>query len=430
MGGLAANNARIEARNRRILVVDDNPAIHLDYQKILTSDDEDGDLDSTLVQLLGDKPDTARASFELDSAYQGEEGLEMVCAAKAAGRPYALAFVDMRMPPGWDGLETAEQMWKVSPGLQIVICTAFSDYSWKDVSQRIGQTDNLLVLKKPFDVIEVQQLATALTRKWAIAEDVIETRTSLYETIDDLCRLNQELEARNEELADFTFMASHDLQEPLSKLVSFSQLLEEDVGDDLSSDARADLEHITTAARRMKNLLSDLLVLSEARKSSMKLEWLDLRACFQGALEDLRGLVQGSGAAIEWDELPLIRGDERLIRQALGSLLANAIKYAKMGVAPQVKITCTEQDGELIVGVLDNGIGIDAQYAEHIFAPFKRLHARAEFSGTGIGLAICRKIVERHEGRVWVESGEGGGAHFKLQFKPQNVRMSEPSSLN
>ena len=154
--------------NRRILIVDDNASIHADFREILCPDhSSEAAVDEMEAALFGeDQPSTAPAGFELDSAYQGQEALEKVKQALAEQRPYALAFVDVRMPPGWDGVETLARIWEVYPALQVVICTAYSDYSWEEMRAKVGQPDSLLVLKKPFDNIEVQQLAHALTKKW------------------------------------------------------------------------------------------------------------------------------------------------------------------------------------------------------------------------------------------------------------------------
>jgi two-component system, cell cycle sensor histidine kinase and response regulator CckA len=156
--------------NRRILIIDDNPAIHEDFRKILCPADNSGSTVNRLEAALfkADKPAAQTMSFELDSAYQGQEGLEMVKKALAENRPYAMAFVDVRMPPGWDGVETIAHIWKIYPQLQIVVCTAYSDYSWEELQAKVGQPDNLVILKKPFDNMEVQQLALALTRKWLL----------------------------------------------------------------------------------------------------------------------------------------------------------------------------------------------------------------------------------------------------------------------
>ncbi len=152
----------------RILIVDDNPAIHEDFRKILADPDARNlALEAAESALFGQaQPPSHAARFHLDFAAQGREALEQVQNGIAAGRPFALAFVDIRMPPGWDGVETIEHLWKADPSLQVVICTAYSDYSWEKMSQRLGVNDNLVILKKPFDNIEVVQLAHALTKKW------------------------------------------------------------------------------------------------------------------------------------------------------------------------------------------------------------------------------------------------------------------------
>ncbi len=156
--------------NRRILIIDDNVAIHEDFKKILCQG-----FDATLLHearggLFDDMPEAQMVKkFEVDCADQGQEGYRMVQKALERGRPYAVAFVDMRMPPGWDGVETIEHLWSVDENLQIVICTAFSDHAWDQVLERLKQNDKLLILRKPFDNIEVWQLANSLSNRWGQA---------------------------------------------------------------------------------------------------------------------------------------------------------------------------------------------------------------------------------------------------------------------
>ncbi|MGD8220566.1 putative bifunctional diguanylate cyclase/phosphodiesterase [Pseudomonas thivervalensis] len=171
--------------NRRILVVDDTPAIHQDFRKILSpSAGSDDSLDDTESLLFG-TPQVSRLQFQIDSAYQGEEALELVKRAQAEGQPYALVFADMRMPPGWDGLQTIERLWEADPRLQIALCTAFSDYSWETMSERIEFDDQLLILKKPFDTLEIRQMASAMTWKWQLAQDAARKMRSLERTIEE-----------------------------------------------------------------------------------------------------------------------------------------------------------------------------------------------------------------------------------------------------
>ena len=157
-----------EASNGRILVIDDNPAIHDDFAKILVpSVGNDAGMSRIEKILFGDaEPASLPPSFELQFAHQGADGVKLAHAARASGRPFALAFIDMRMPPGWDGLETIQHLWKCDPDVQVVVCSAHSDYDWSDFFERLGHSDKLLVLKKPFEPIEVLQCASALTRKW------------------------------------------------------------------------------------------------------------------------------------------------------------------------------------------------------------------------------------------------------------------------
>jgi len=190
----------------RILIIDDTPTIHDDFRKILTPlTQTNPQVDTLAAAIFGQAdPTPVPVRFELESAVQGQTGLALAQDALAEGRPFALAFVDMRMPPGWDGLETIRRLWAVDPQLQVVICTAYSDHSWSAITERLGQSDNLLILKKPFDNVEVLQLAHALTRKWRLARD-IEVHVS---GLDDLLRARTEELRRAEEGFTTAFEAS------------------------------------------------------------------------------------------------------------------------------------------------------------------------------------------------------------------------------
>ncbi len=185
--------------NQRILVIDDNRSIHDDIRKILGSPaKEDSELDEEAAALFGVEVETlVDVEFEIDSAFQGQEGLKMVQAAVAVGRPYAMAFVDVRMPPGWDGVETITRIWKLHPDLQIVICTAYSDYSWADMIRKFGKTDSLVILKKPFDNVEVLQLAHTLTQKWTLSHRLQTHLSGLDEIVE---KRTEELQAANARL--------------------------------------------------------------------------------------------------------------------------------------------------------------------------------------------------------------------------------------
>jgi len=214
--------------NRRILIVDDNESIHSDFHHILCPDDLDQTTVNEMEAVLFEE--TAQpeqpSSFELDSAFQGKEALEMVKKALEEGRPYAMAFVDVRMPPGWDGIETITRIWEADPDLQVVVCTAYSDYSWEEIRAKVGQPDSLLVLKKPFDNIEVQQLAHALTKKWLLT---MQTRAQVAE----LAKANESL-AMSEERFSKAFhespLAGAIQSLPDQRFVDVSERLAEIIG--------------------------------------------------------------------------------------------------------------------------------------------------------------------------------------------------------
>jgi diguanylate cyclase len=193
-----------ELGTHRVLVIDDNPAIHKDYRKILVADDEVQVSAAEAALFDGLQPQSARPTFHVDSAMQGKDGVERAAEALAAGRPYSVAFVDMRMPPGWDGLETIEHLWRVDPDIQVVICSAYADYDWLELLARLGHSDKLIVIKKPFEPIEILQCASALSRKWQNARALKSHVESLELVVTDRTK---GLEAANRQLRH---LASHD----------------------------------------------------------------------------------------------------------------------------------------------------------------------------------------------------------------------------
>jgi diguanylate cyclase len=193
-----------ELLTHRLLMIDDNAAIHEDYRKILSARD-DTQLSPAEAALFGEaQPGVSRPTFDLDSAMQGRDGVELARRALAEGRPYSVAFVDMRMPPGWDGLETIENLWRVDPEIQVVVCSAYSDYDWMELLERLGRSDKLIVIKKPFEPIEILQSASALSRKWQNARALRRHVEGLERVVTDRTR---GLEAANRQLRH---LASHD----------------------------------------------------------------------------------------------------------------------------------------------------------------------------------------------------------------------------
>ena len=254
----------------RVLTVDDTPARHDDYRKIFGEDTGNlGAFRELESSLFGDTSRFKRAqAYELESSLQGDKAVEMVRDALAEGRPFSLAFVDMRMPPGWDGLQTIEELWKVDPALQIVLCSAYSDYTWDDIRRRIGNSDNLAILKKPFDNIEVYQLGYALTRKWELARQVNLKMDRLNQLVaqqtQDLREANQNLQrevAGRVQLTEGSLLA-----EPRASISELSNLISEEFKDILKTmnSGGSDPARIVSASERGLHLTQKLLALTQA----------------------------------------------------------------------------------------------------------------------------------------------------------------------
>ncbi|MBD2433819.1 MULTISPECIES: PAS domain-containing protein [Fischerella] len=260
------------------------------------------------------------------------------------------------------------------------------------------------------------QWETELLRQLA---DQIGIALAQAKLLEQETRQRQELSRSNEELQEFAFVASHDLQEPLRKIKTFGDRLKASCGDVLSEQGRDYLERMQNAARRMQTLIEDLLTLSRVTTRAQPFVAVDLLQVTQEVLSDLEISIQQTGATIEIGELPVIDADPLQMRQLLQNLIGNALKFHQKEIQPIVKIySQLLYDPEHVSGeqcqiiVEDNGIGFNEKYLDRIFNVFQRLHGRSEYDGTGIGLAICRKIVERHQGSITARSEPGQGAKF------------------
>ncbi|PYP70949.1 MAG: hypothetical protein DMD36_05105 [Gemmatimonadetes bacterium] len=226
-------------------------------------------------------------------------------------------------------------------------------------------------------------------------------------------RAEEELRRSNEELERFAYVASHDLQEPLRTVTSYVQLLARRYRDKLDADAGEFIEFAVQGAMRMQRLIEDLLAFSRVGTRAAALVPTDANAALDAALENLKAAAGEAGATLTRGPLPTVLADPVQLGQLFTNLVGNAVKF-RGTEPPRVQIGAERDGTQWVFRVRDNGIGIDPQYFERIFVIFQRLHGRNEYPGTGIGLAVCRKIVERHGGRIWVESEEGGGATFSF----------------
>ncbi|MCA8986281.1 MAG: PAS domain S-box protein [Planctomycetaceae bacterium] len=242
------------------------------------------------------------------------------------------------------------------------------------------------------------------------------------------------LAASNAELEQFAYVASHDLQEPLRKIRSFGNLLLNGYPDQLGAEGQDYLQRMQKAAERMQTLIDDLLTLSRVLRKGQTFSLVDMNEIVQSVIEDLEDRLSVSGGVVHVSELPTIHADPTQMRQLMQNLIGNALKYRKPDVPPVVSVTVRNiamnsslprnREDQWEFEIADNGIGFAPEYAQRIFQPFQRLHGRSEYEGTGIGLTICKRIVDRHKGQIWAESQPGQGAHFFVRL-PANYFIEE-----
>jgi len=260
-----------------------------------------------------------------------------------------------------------------------------------DLSSRSGVTDlaEMAELEHSFNVM---------------AAEIQNRQASLEKAINDLTRSNQELE-------QFAYVASHDLQEPLRVVTGFVQLLERRYKGRLDSEADNYIGFITDAVSREQQLINDLLAFARVERTGNPLAATDAEKVLEAAIGNLDWMVRESNAHITHDPLPLVQADRVQLTQLFQNLISNGIKFRQQA-SPEISVSARSCNGEWVFAVRDNGIGIERQYFEQIFTMFQRLHTRKEYPGTGMGLAICKRIVERHGGRIWLESNPGEGSTF------------------
>jgi len=429
--------------NRRVLVVDDNRAIHGDFRKVLgDASHEQAALAELEAALFGQAPPRPRADpFLIDSAFQGQEARTLVEKARAEGKPYAVAFVDMRMPPGWDGVETAQRLWDVDPELQIVICTAYSDYSWEELLGKLeAYAERFLILKKPFDHVEVRQLATSLARKWTLARQARARVDELEALVGDRTRaireaherLQREVTQRHrmeaqlrraqklEALGRLAAGIAHEINNPLAFVIANLQYVRDAIELPPEKLAQAPLEELSSALAeacvrgdRIKQIVRDLKAFAQPHDESLAV--VDVRPVLEFSLKmagaELRRRAQ---LVTRIDEVPAVWAISGRLEQVFVNLLVNAAQSIEPGAVErnQIRVTVRRLDDDVAIEITDTGVGIPAANLERIFDPF--FTTKPVGVGTGLGLSICHSIVTAFGGDLTVESEEGKGSTFRV----------------
>jgi two-component system NtrC family sensor kinase len=411
----------------RVLIVDDNPAIHDDVRKILASEsDHHAEHDRLEDQLLGGTPrETGFAAprYRIDSAFQGREAFHLVRASVDADDPYAIAIVDVRMPPGWDGVETIAHLWEICPRLQVILCTAFSDYTWHDMFLKLSMydIDGLLLLKKPFEPIELMQMANALAHKWQLQS---EDRAKLQ-------RVNEQLRA---EIADRERMSSelqlaqrlaasvgHELRNPLAAVRNANAFINKKIRAGAEPRVVQFLDLVERELNVCSKIIADLL--DFARERRLNLNLTDLRALIDEAVS----LIPSSGSQIVNalpKTLPMATVDRDQFRQVVINLVQNAAEALEPRGGGQITISGARSDGQWQLVIEDNGPGMSAELVGKVFQPL----FTTKVKGTGLGLAIVANIIKSHHGVIRIESEPDRGTRCVIEW-PEPVRVLDHNAV-
>lgn len=309
--------------------------------------------------------------------------------------------------PEFDGVSAFYSKKEIAPDIPFII-----------VSGTIGEEKAVELIKAGVtDYVQKEKLFTVVTKITRALKESREYREK-KEQEERLENYARELERSNKELEEFAYIASHDLQEPLRMVGSFLQLLQRKYKDKLDEEANEFIYYAVDGAARMKSLINALLDYSRTNRE-WTIEKVDIGETVREALKNLTASINESGAMVNFEDMPVLDSDPAQMLQLFQNLIGNAIKFRKEENPPVIHIQAGQQNGHWLFRVKDNGIGIEQQYSEKIFVIFRKLHHNTRFGGTGIGLAIAKKIVEKHGGQIWFESEPGTGTTFFFTLQPQ-----------
>ena len=421
----------------RILIADDEPSILNAYSSVLLADAKakQGGLDDLEAELFGDSQQQAVQAYELQLCQQGQQAVAAVKAAAAEGRPFSVAFLDVRMPPGINGVETAKEIRSIDPGLNIVFVTGYSDTDPRDMARIVPPVERLFYVAKPFQPLELQQFASALSNKWraeqdlVVAHELLKQQYAQLQTANaELSRAKQKAEAASRMKTEFLANVSHELRTPLNSIIGFSEMINNEAHGAIGNDKyRSYVQDIHSSGQHLLGVVNDILDISKIEVGEFELQedQVDVAETIETSLRIVHERAASAGITVTSDVasvLPVLRGDARRVRQILLNLLSNSIKFTASGGKVLVRAVGSD-DGGISVSVTDSGIGIAAEDIEKAMMPFGQVDGRLnrKYEGTGLGLPLAKSLTELHDGRLTLKSAVGKGTTVTLDFPPARV---------
>jgi len=377
---------------------------------ILVADDERSNL-----QLILNYLEEADQDYAVISAPNG-----MVACKLATEKKPDIILMDWIMP-GMSGIEAVEYLKKQEETKDIPIVMVTAQTSSEELKKGL-ETGAMDYIKKPVDKVELLARVRSAIELYESYNKIKAQQIEIAKAKEQIEKYAAELEDRNQELREFTSIASHDLKEPLRKVITYSSRLKDILGQTEDEKVTDYLEKLVETGARMQSLIEDLLKYSTVSIKKEPFEDTDLEKVLKDVVSDLEVRIKESGAQVEVDDnLPKIKADQTQMRQLFQDLISNALKFQNKGNVPKVSVNSQIVNKEFIeIKVNDNGVGFDEKYLDRIFKPFQRLHSPKDYEGTGIGTAICYKIVSRHGGEITATSTPGEGSSFIIRIPVKN----------
>lgn len=417
--------------HHRILIVDDNENIHKDFGAIFNPfNSTDEELKHLEDEIFDGKLNKFQAKYDdlnlvsnyvVDHAFSGEEALEKVELSFGEDYPYAVIFVDVRMPAGMDGIQTISQIWKSYPDIEMVICTAYSDYTLNEMVMKLGKTDKLMFIRKPFDKVSVTQMVLALTKKWSLNREIKENFKKIQQKNIALQTAKDVAEKANLAKRDFLASMSHELRNPMHGILGFSNLGIQQIKKNNKSDCAEISSHfskIRESGEHLLRLINDILSYSrlESGKISYQKQENDLLVLVEMVVSELQPIAKNKKINLKFNKpensTMVAHFDYGKINQVVHNLVLNAIKFAVS--ESDIEMNCQiKMDGErlpsCVFSVNNRGTILPREEQERLFEQFYKSRLTGQSNnGLGLGLSICREIIENHHGRIWSKCTENG----------------------